>query len=550
MGKSLADDADWATVHEFLHFRRQGKEPGLALYDRAASALVANGGAPPSEPFSLRNYDSDAYGPFLGISNEGYGAALIAAASRNSPKAAALGESASPLTIGIGVDGEVLGAIGEVPIGPDEFARIWLNCADRTLMTTNVGARVNPRIYRAPFCVTVDLDGADGLEAAKQRISATFAPFVAAPGGARPLLLFVDFTGDIAMADGALAELRAFVTEQVAASDQQRLGLRLVLTGVADDEARASAAINLAASAEVRDVAFDGITRRAADRAISLPALLNYIDRDALKRLLAKASASDVTIRPFNHLDADTVARQVWSTLNTARSYGLHLGKYGLVPMTLEESEVVVECIQRWLGHWSAAPVCYVDRDIVTAETVFHGETLGAGIGKWLEMVARHDVPLVLIDTVDKAEGRKILKTGNDPKGLLEIDEIRELDELGRRLGVKVMWAGGITRDQALEFGKIGVFGIYVTTAVSDRAAVSGIYLNDPGLDAAKQPNADKIRDVKTLIEAGFLIGKLDGLSAIPKAAELRQKLLSAERDSAALGAILPAAWQLWWDTA
>lgn len=510
--------------------------------------LVADGRAPEREPFSLRDYDSAMFGPFLGISNEGYGADTIADAALLSAKAVALAERAAPLTIGIGVDGEVLGGIGEVPIGPDEFAQIWTSCVGRTLMTTNVGARVNARTYRTPFTLTVDLDGASGIDDAKRALAVIYQPFATAPGGGRPLLAFVDAVGDQGKAAEGLAVLASYVATELATSPGQRLGLRVVLSGGSDDEAVALAALDLAQAAGIADLAIDGIARRAAERLISLPGLLNYLEDESVDRLLSEAARRGIAVRPFNHLDAATVARQIWSTLNTARGYGLHLGKYGLVSLTLEESDLVVGHIQRWLGDWSAAPVCYIDRAIVTHERVYVGDILAQGIREWLVMVARHNVQLVLIDTVDKAEGRKILKTdGVDAKGLLTLDEIADLDSLATSLGVRAMWAGGITRDQAYDFGRLGVFGVYITSAVSDRAPVSGIYVPDPGLDAEKRPNPSKIRDVKTLVEAGFLAGKLADL---PAAAGLMARMAAADRDPQALAAVLPDAWRLWWSRA
>lgn len=534
-------------AYAFWQIRADGGTPGSDLERRAHRQLVESGEAAPVEQFSLRDYSSSDFGPFLGISNEGYGAALIADAAYTSPKAVALGNKAGPLEIGIAVDGEVLGGIGEVPVGPEELARIWLSCIGRTLMTTNIGARVNPRTYRPNFSVTVDLGADDFLASAKKDLAEAFKPFVAAPGGGRPLLVFVDFTGSGASAGGALETLRQFVERDIATSNAQRIGLRVVLAGGPDDEDRALAGLDLAKAAGVTDVVFDGIVRRAADRAISLPGLLNYFEREVLNRLLAQAGERGLRIRPFNDLDADTVARQVWSGLNTARGFGLHLGKYGLVPLTLDESDVVVGHIQDWLGAWSAAPVCYVDRDLVTSDRVYFGDSLKDGIELWLRMVARHKVEIVLIDTVDKAEGRKILKTGGDPKGLLTLDEIAALDRLGSGLGIKVLWAGGITREQAYDFGKLGVFGLYVTSAVSDRAPASGIYLADPGLDAEKRPNPDKIREVKTLIEAGFLAARFAGQSPTSETAEISRRMAEAGMDATKLGRVLPDAWRSWW---
>jgi hypothetical protein len=71
------------------------------------------------------------------------------------PKAVELGRRASPLTVGVALDAERLGGIGEVPVGPDEFFQIWSECVGRTLMTTNVGSRANLRLYRHAPVVSI-----------------------------------------------------------------------------------------------------------------------------------------------------------------------------------------------------------------------------------------------------------------------------------------------------------------------------------------------------------------------------------------------------------
>ena len=49
----------------------------------------------------------------------------------------------------------------------------------------------------------------------------------------------------------------------------------------------------------------------------------------------------------------------------------------------------------------------------------------------------------------------------------MSLDEIRQLDARAAKLGVKALWAGGISLPQTFEFGKLGVFGIYVTSAAA-----------------------------------------------------------------------------------
>ena len=56
----------------------------------------------------------------------------------------------TPLTLGVAHDAERLGAVGEVAVGPDEYAAIRLACRGRLLTTTNVGTRVNVRHFLTP----------------------------------------------------------------------------------------------------------------------------------------------------------------------------------------------------------------------------------------------------------------------------------------------------------------------------------------------------------------------------------------------------------------
>src|SRR5262245_66393271 len=85
----------------------------------------------------------------LGVSDEGSATAAIRHGALASPKCAAL-KQCTPLTVGVAHDAERLGAVGEVVVGPDEFAAIRLACRGRLLTTTNVGTRANVRNFLAP----------------------------------------------------------------------------------------------------------------------------------------------------------------------------------------------------------------------------------------------------------------------------------------------------------------------------------------------------------------------------------------------------------------
>src|SRR5207244_865568 len=182
-----------------------------------------------------------------------------------------------------------------------------------------------------------------------------------------------------------------------------------------------------------------------ADDFVSLPGLLNYLPPERLERMLRRASRKHIHIRPKNTVDPDTVARNVWASLSAARHMGLDLGKYGTLPLTLEECDTVVGQVQQWFSDWTAAPVFFLDQGIVSRNTVYVGETLIAGLKKWLRIVAFHRIPVVLIDTADKSLGWRLLKEGSESKGLLTMAQIRDIDRFAQRLGVKALWAGGIT---------------------------------------------------------------------------------------------------------
>src|SRR2546425_8340625 len=127
---------------------RSGK-PSKTVAARARRAYLALGGDPDPGRAPLSKYDDQRYGPFLGVSDEGSAAVAIRDAALASPKVRALGtRRPDPLVVGVSVDGERLGGIGEIAIGPEEYADIWISCVDRVLLTTNIGTRVNMRVYR------------------------------------------------------------------------------------------------------------------------------------------------------------------------------------------------------------------------------------------------------------------------------------------------------------------------------------------------------------------------------------------------------------------
>lgn len=498
--------------------------PSRTLKNRARRAFLYLGGDSERSQSSLRDYDHERYGPFLGVSDEGSAADEIRKAAFESPKAEALRKPSlhTPLIVGLAVDAERLGGIGEVAVGPEEYADIWLACVDRLPVTTNIGTRVNMRVYRREPRVVVRRGDRRSIDKAKVEIAAAFRPFVETPDNEpRPLTVFVDIPPFKPMTRGAkraiLRKLVSFVSSGKAAGlpsapRGHTLGLvEWVGEGLAGRD-QSLAAIDLAASAGIGTVVLDGRKRKAADQAVSLAGLLDYFAPGIVAPLLRHAAKNGVRLRAANLPDTDTIARSIWVGLTTARSMGAHLGKYGCFPLTRSEIDHVVGQVQRWLPNWSAAPVFFVDQGLLREGGVDVERDLPRGIEAWLDTVAAHGVRVVLIDTIDKATGRHLVrKSSSDEAGFLGFRQIDRIEAHARRLGIKVLWAGGLGLREVLEMGKRGVFGIYVTTAAATTIPAGGSYVRDPALAAVKEPSREAVLRTKVVLEAGFLGPRLPG---------------------------------------
>jgi hypothetical protein len=487
---------------------------GRLLRRLASQAMSHLGGGFDPASTSLKNYDHQRYGPYLGVSDEGSAARAIRRAALASPKAVAL-KTRDPMVIGVAVDAERLGGVGETAVGPEEYTAVRLGCAGGLLSSTNVGTRVNLRFYRRHPVVRVTKgDSGAVVEKARNDIRAAFEPFLRTPGGKpRPLTVFVEvmerYHLDAAARVSLLKELAEYCRDpNVADPSVHRLGYQQRIPPGKKGRDVAKRAIDIAAAAGLRDVAVVGRVRAGADEHVSYPGLLNYLPPGALGPVLRHADKLGIRIRPANKVDPETVARHVWSSLQAARQMGCDMGKYGLFPLTLEESETVIAAVQRWFRDWTAAPVFFMDQGLVSATRVdTHGDLI-RGLRTWLRMVAKHRVPVVLVDTVDKSKKRSLLRLPGESKGYLSVRSIADVDRLARSLGVKVLWAGGITLPQAFVLGRLGVFGIYVTSAASSPSPVPAEYEADPWLPAVKEPTYEGVFRTKLLLEAGFLSGR------------------------------------------
>jgi hypothetical protein len=513
-----------------------------ALTERARRAFLRLGGSPARSSASLKDYDHARYGPFLGVSDEGSAARQIREAAFESPKVRALPQAVppTPLVVGVAVDAERLGGIGEVAVGPDEYADVWLESVDRVLITTNIGTRVNMRVYRREPLVVLESDRPEAIDAAKKEIEAAFKPFIDTPDNRpRPLTVFVDIPRYARMTmPGKRAALRKLVKHvssgkaagngAKAAPPGQELGLAVWAKLGPPGKEEAIAAIDLAASAGMKVVAIDGVKRKDADRAVSLAGLLDYFPPGLVGPILRAAARKKIRVRTANLPDTDTIARSTWVGLATARSCGASLGKYGCFPLTRSETDRVVQQIQTWLPDWSAAPVFFVDQGLLGEDRVDAGRDLSRGLRSWLETVAAHGVRVVLIDTIDKATGKRLLKkSSHDDGGFLGPNQVKDAEALARKLGIKVLWAGGMGLRDAYEMGRLGVFGIYVTSAAATTIPVAGSYRRDPALAGVKEPSKEAVLRTKILLEAGFLATHLANGTA-GRIERLAQEVLAA----------------------
>jgi hypothetical protein len=509
------------------------------LFEAAKQAMFYLGGQGDFALTTVADYDHKLYGPFLGVSDNGSATKAIRQGAMASPKCEILGaKRLNPLTIGVSHDAERLGAVGEVVVGPDEYANIRLACRDRLLTTTNIGTRANVRYFHLP--PVVELGGADFeqlIESGVDGIKREFSNYLPSElGKGRKMTVFVKFTSSVnpQIQLRVLKELaRRVDSRELSRSKKHQLGWLAQLKNRSVDEFQGIAQI--AKQTGITHVAVEGSYRKAAQDAISLPGLLNFYTPEDLTKVLSIAANQGLHVTTLCQVDPQTTARHIWTGLCVARSMGVDLGKYGTVPLSMAEQKEVVARIQHWLPFWCAAPVYYIDQPLVADREVFHEPNLVAGIKQWLEMVAILRVKVVLIDTANKSEKRKLLKTSpTDKVGFLSLEQVAELTKLGESKRIKILWAGGISLPQAYDLGKLGVFGMYVTSEAAETVALDNRSRRDPYLVTARRPESKAVARVKLLIEAGFLAGQghkqIDSLAQQLLDSDTKNKLASAEQ--------------------
>ena len=510
---------------------------------------------------ALEQYDADKFGPLLGVSDEGGAAPAIVEAAYMSAKALAK-NNANESVVGMIFDGERMGSAGEVPIGPDEYGRFLPLVKRRIFCSTNVGTRVNTRLHQ-PLPEFVVAEAAKDESAWLKRIFDEFAPFIHTPDAKpRPLTVRLEVKSD--ECHTLLARL---VPQLEAGRKDKKLGpaklhrlsvLMVYEKGIGNDLQPILDLIKLAAKLDVPEVAVDGDLVEAARRRLSIQGLLNVLDPEPARKVLAAAKEAKVRISYRFEDDQESAARTVWTGLNSARWSGLNAAKYGLTPLVLDQQSFVVENVQRWTQGWTAIPAFYVDTPFVTSDDVYESERCVEAAKLWLGMVSKKGGKVVLIDAPDRITPRKLLqsKGGPDDPGILTLDQAKLINDFARGKGVRVLWSGGISADQAFGLAKLGVFGIFTTSSTAKKVAVDETLAGDPRLASMSEPTLPGVRKIHALVQAGYLCRvltniKADLVNAIEQeAAPLMQGTVtgdSLDTAIATLNELLKNGWKRYW---
>lgn len=499
------------------------------LFGIIGNAIMELGGVAEPSRFSLKDYDHLLFGPFLGVSDEGGAVHAIRRAAIRAPKIRALG-TVSPIQVGVAHDAERLAAVGEVAVGPEEYRDIILGSQGSILTSTNVGTRLNLRYYKMRPILGIPAGSFDdAIKNATQKLGELFLPFLNTPDGRpRPVTVLARFP--IRTQFKRRVRILKALTEALAGGrlcNQRchKLGLLVDVSWGHRGLSAAKASIDLAREVGIAEVAIQGQIRWEAENKISMPGLLNYFRSEHVSELLEYSQKMGVSLSAKNLVDPDTVARNIWGSLQAARNMGLHLGKYGLFPLTFEECDKVMGLIQRWFSDWSAAPAFYLDFPHMSQRRAYTEKEIDQAAKRWIDMVAGHSIPLVLLDTADKDKGRKLLKNSHrDRVGILTLEQLTDIDHYANERGIRCLWAGGITLPQAFELGKLKLFGIYVTTSAAEIRPVSEQYASDPMLTAERKPTFQGVYRAKLLLEAGFLITRFQELSLSDDAEALNEE--------------------------
>jgi hypothetical protein len=489
----------------------------------------------------LATYDSETFGPLFAVSDEGSAGETIVNAAYASAKAKALWPI-DPVSLGVALDGERMTSAGEVPIGPPEYEDLSDAAAGRLLLTTNVGVRVNTRLTQQlpEFAVT---ENSANDKQWLDNVFAAFEPFVHTPDG-QPRPLTVRLSVD---PNAPIKSLKSVVTKLEAGRKERKIGpaeihqLSVLVAfedRISDDEIGVIERImQLAVDAGIRELAVDGDLREPARRRLGIQSLLNILDPEHLRRLLRLSRQFGVRLTYRYHLDLETAARTIWTGLHTARTNGFSAGKYGLVPMTLEEQGAVIEMITGWTADWTAIPAFYVDIPLLTAEDVYDDTRCKDAAKLWLKTARGAGAKIVLFDSPDRVNPRRLIRHPNvaNDIGVLTLADIEEILAYAKELGISILWSGGITSRQAFELAKRKVFGIFSTSSTAAKIAVTAAFEDDPRLAAENEPTDFGVRRIHAIIQGGFLSAAVSnrGKGLAKSIADSSERLLAAEQDQA-----------------
>jgi hypothetical protein len=455
----------------------------------------------------LAEYDSDQHGPLFAVSDEGSAGPVILEAALSSAKAAA--GASSPSRLGVILDGERMTSAGEVPIGPPEYGALSAGAAGRLLLTTNVGTRVNVRL-------TGQLPEFPALEKSAEPVITMFHQFLDTPDH-RPRPLTIRLQVDPGADCTRLAALARKLDEarkkgEIGPPDAHQLSVLICFNEeIATDAQLEQIEVVIAAAADLGfpEVAIDGAQLPYARRRWGAQGLLNVLSIPASNRLLKFAAARGVRLRPRYQVDVNSAARTIWTGLEAARVNGFDAGKYGLLPLTLEEQAQVIELITRWTSGWTAIPAFYVDTPLVTATEVFDVGQCEMAARRWLKAVRGAGATTVLFDAPDRVNPRRLVHGSDSPDGVLNPDQIEALRDYSELLGVKILWSGGITAAQAFELARRRVFGIFSTSSAAAKIAVTAQFQQDPRLAAENEPTEFGVRRMHAIIQGGFLSSRM-----------------------------------------
>src|SRR6516225_9758489 len=455
----------------------------------------------------LADYDSDQYGPLFAVSDEGSAGRVILHAALSSAKAAA--GASSPSRLGVILDGERMTSAGEVPIGPPEYGALSAGAAGQLLLTTNVGTRINVRL-------TGQLPEFPALENSAEAVIAAFHQFLDTPDR-RPRPLTVRLQVDPGAHCTRLAALVRKLDEarkkgEIGPPDTHQLSVLVSFKEeIATDAQLEQSEAIIAAAAELGflEVAIDGAQLPYARRRWGAQGLLNVLSVPASNRLLRFAAARGVRLRPRYQMDVNSAARTIWTGLEAARANGFDAGKYGLLPLTLEEQAQVIELITQWTSGWTAIPAFYVDTPLVTAAKVFDVGQCEAAARRWLKAARGAGATTVLFDAPDRVNPHRLVHGSDSPDGVLTLDQIEALRDYSELLGVRILWSGGITAAQAFDLARRRVFGIFSTSSTAAKIAVTAQFERDPRLAAENEPTEFGVRRMHAIIQGGFLSSRM-----------------------------------------